>query len=176
MNVEPTSRVVASNCNTPIGTLTLLESSRGLLSLSFTKLSNTEVELRLGQRLGSRVTVEWVSSTRASQAVAGYLNGSVRRLDVPVDWTKLTQFQVRVMRALKRLSTGETITYQGLAKRVGKAGAARAVGGAMRRNPVPVVVPCHRVLAANGIGGFTGGLDIKRKLLALEGVFPTHDR
>ena len=82
-----------------------------------------------------------------------------------------TPFQRRVWQALLNIPYGETITYAQLARRIGSPRAARAVGQANSVNPIAIIIPCHRVVAANGIGGYAGGPDIKRKLLALEGVF-----
>ncbi len=81
-----------------------------------------------------------------------------------------TAFQRRVWQALCDIPFGQTITYAELARRVGKPGAARAVGQANGANPIAIIIPCHRVVAAGGIGGYAGGLEIKRKLLALEGI------
>jgi methylated-DNA-[protein]-cysteine S-methyltransferase len=81
----------------------------------------------------------------------------------------LTHFQRDVLMAIRKIPPGETMTYGEVAKAVGKPGAARAVGNVMAANPIPLILPCHRVVASNGLGGFTGGLDVKRKLLRLEG-------
>jgi methylated-DNA-[protein]-cysteine S-methyltransferase len=81
-----------------------------------------------------------------------------------------TDFQREVWTELTRIPYGETISYGELARRVGRPSAPRAVGQANGRNPIPVIVPCHRVLASNGIGGYGGGLKVKRALLAVEGV------
>ena len=82
-----------------------------------------------------------------------------------------TEFQKSVWNALRKISFGKTKSYGEIARTIGRAKAVRAVGGACGANPVPVLVPCHRVLAANKkLGGFSGGLDWKRKLLALEGI------
>jgi methylated-DNA-[protein]-cysteine S-methyltransferase len=92
---------------------------------------------------------------------------------VRVDYGRLGEFEVRVCEALRRVGPGETTTYGALAAAVGDPGAAQAVGRAMSRNPVPIVVPCHRVLAAGGrIGGFSayGGTITKARLLDLEGA------
>jgi methylated-DNA-[protein]-cysteine S-methyltransferase len=89
-----------------------------------------------------------------------------------VDLTLVTsEFERSVLRQLYRTRSGQTLTYGALARAVGRPGAARAVGGAMARNPLPIVVPCHRVVpAAGGLGSYTGGVERKRWLLALEGV------
>ena len=90
----------------------------------------------------------------------------------PLDWSGHTGFRQQVWRALLNLGPGETKTYAQIAASVGKPLAARATGGACGANPIPVLVPCHRVLAANGrLGGFSSGLDWKRRLLASEGIF-----
>ena len=89
----------------------------------------------------------------------------------PLDWSGHTGFRQQVWRALLNLGPGETKTYAQIAASVGKPLASRATGGACGANPIPVLVPCHRVLAANGhLGGFSGGLDWKRRLLASEGI------
>jgi len=87
----------------------------------------------------------------------------------PLDLSGGTAFQRQVWNQLRKLRSGETSSYGELARRIGKPGAARAVGGACGANPVPVLVPCHRVLASDGgLGGFSGGLKWKRLLLARE--------
>jgi O-6-methylguanine DNA methyltransferase len=89
----------------------------------------------------------------------------------PLDWTGTTEFQQSVWREMLKLGPGKTKSYGEIAEAIGKPKAVRAVGGACGANPVPVLVPCHRILAANHpLGGFGGGLDWKRKLLAREGV------
>src|SRR5471030_894790 len=89
----------------------------------------------------------------------------------PFDWTGKTEFQKSVWRQMLKISTSKTKSYGEIASAIGNPKAVRAVGGACGANPVPVLVPCHRVLAANKkLGGFSGGLDWKRKLLEYEGV------
>jgi O-6-methylguanine DNA methyltransferase len=90
-----------------------------------------------------------------------------------LDLSSGTKFQQHVWNALRRIATGRTKSYAQVAALIDRPKAVRAVGGACGANPVPVLIPCHRVLAANqGLGGFSGGLDWKRKLLAREGVQP----
>lgn len=89
---------------------------------------------------------------------------------IALDLRHLPSFTERVLRALLTVPAGELITYGRLAAKAGSPGAARAVGGAVGRNPIPIIIPCHRVVASNGIGGFGLGLECKRTLLALEGV------
>ena len=89
--------------------------------------------------------------------------------DVPMELDG-TPFQKDVWAELSRIPYGQTISYGELARRIGRPSAPRAVGQANGRNPIPIIVPCHRVLASNGIGGYGGGLTVKRALLAVEGV------
>lgn len=99
-----------------------------------------------------------------------YLAGERTSFDLPLDLMG-TPFQHRCWQALLEIPFGETCTYSELARAIGMAaGAARAVGRANGANPVPLIVPCHRVVASAGLGGYAGGLDLKRRLLGLEGV------
>jgi len=105
------------------------------------------------------------------EELALYFSGRPVSFCVPVDLASLTDFQRRVLRACSRIEYGRTITYGDLARDIGSPAAARAVGGALARNPVPLVIPCHRVVGCNGgLGGFSAepGLRLKRFLLDLE--------
>jgi len=98
-----------------------------------------------------------------------YFQGERRRFDLPFDLHG-TEFQRRVWKALARVPFGATLSYGDLARKAGSARGYRAVGQAVGRNPLPILVPCHRVLAAGGgLGGFSGGLPLKKRLLAIEG-------
>ncbi|HEY2206562.1 MAG TPA: methylated-DNA--[protein]-cysteine S-methyltransferase [Pseudonocardia sp.] len=132
---------------------------------------------------GRRLGVEPVADPERCASVAGelseYLAGRRRRFDQPVDWRLTSGDQRTVLTALHAgVGYGATVTYGELAVRSGayrsehRGLAARRVGAIMGSNPVPVVVPCHRVLAADGLGGFGGGLPAKRWLLELEGALP----
>jgi len=101
-----------------------------------------------------------------------YFNGKpVDFLDVPVEFIGLGEFESRVLREAMKVRFGSLVSYGALAALAGSPRAARAVGNAMRKNPLPIVVPCHRVVHSDGsLGGYMGGLDLKRKLLALEGI------
>jgi len=118
----------------------------------------------------SRLTV-LVEEARA-QLVA-FLEGNRRELDFPIDLSGGSTFQRRVWRAILRIPYGRVRSYKWVALRVGGARYARAVGHALGSNPVPIVIPCHRVVAQDAsLGGFTGGLRTKRRLLQLEGTLP----
>jgi methylated-DNA-[protein]-cysteine S-methyltransferase len=98
-----------------------------------------------------------------------YFAGERTEFDIPMELDG-TEFQRQVWAELSRIPYAETISYGELARRVGRPKGPRAVGQANGRNPIPIIVPCHRVLASNGIGGYGGGLPMKRALLAVEGV------
>ena len=111
----------------------------------------------------------WHRATAA--ALKAVLAGRAAQTLPPLDWSGKTEFQKSVWRALRKIRRGQMKSYGEIARAIGRPKAVRAVGGACGANPIPVLVPCHRVLAANGkIGGFSGGLNRKRELLAREGV------
>jgi O-6-methylguanine DNA methyltransferase len=111
----------------------------------------------------------WHRATEA--ALKAVLAGRAAETLPPLDWSGKTEFQKSVWRALRKIRRGQTKSYGEIARAIGRPKAVRAVGGACGANPIPVLVPCHRVLAANGtIGGFSGGSNRKRKLLLSEGI------
>ncbi|WP_327322886.1 methylated-DNA--[protein]-cysteine S-methyltransferase [Streptomyces sp. NBC_01210] len=162
---------------TDIGPLLLAATDEGLVSVVF----HAEAAVRdeaLG-RLAGRLGAEPVEDTAGLLAepihqLAAYFAGGLREFDLPLDWTLSGGFNRQVLRELADgVPYGTVVGYGDLAARVGQPGAAQAVGAAMGSNPLPVVVPCHRVVETDGgLGGFGGGLETKRKLLALEGVLP----
>jgi len=120
-------------------------------------------------RLRQKNILRWHRTTTA--ALKAVLAGRAAKNLPPLDWTGKTEFQQAVWRELLKLGPGETKSYGEIAEAIGKPKAVRAVGGACGTNPIPVLVPCHRILAANKkIGGFSGGLERKRSLLKREGV------
>jgi methylated-DNA-[protein]-cysteine S-methyltransferase len=106
-----------------------------------------------------------------------YFAGARRGFDVPIDWQLVRGFAGQVLRATARIPFGSLSTYRGVAAEAGSPNAYRAAGNALGSNPIPIVVPCHRVVHADGgLGGYTGGLERKRFLLTLEGVLEGNDR
>jgi methylated-DNA-[protein]-cysteine S-methyltransferase len=111
-----------------------------------------------------------VTLRRAKKQLVEYLAGTRTIFDLPLDLSRGTAFQRRVWKTLQAIPYGELWSYRGLATQVGGVQYARAVGGAVGANPLPIVVPCHRIIAQDAtIGGFSSGLPAKRRLLALEG-------
>lgn len=116
----------------------------------------------------AEVREAWAPNRRAVAQILEYLEGKRRRFDLALD-LRATPFQRAVYEALLAIPYGETRTYAEIARAVGRPRAVRAVGAANGANPLPLVVPCHRVVASGGkLGGFGGGLALKRRLLAME--------
>lgn len=152
---------------TPAGAFMARFSASGLAQLDFPN-ARTAIASANGAVRGA-VPRRWVAQTRT--ALEEMLRGRPPRALPPLDDSAGTDFQRSVWAALRRIPQGRTLSYSEVAAQIGRPGAARAVGGACGANPLPVLVPCHRVLAANRrLGGFSGGLDWKRRLLACEGV------
>lgn len=107
-----------------------------------------------------------------SDTLSRYLDGKRVTFDQPVNLSDLTAFQQTVLTTIRDIPYGETRTYSSLAKRIRRPDAVRAVANACGANPVPIVIPCHRVVAKQGLGGYTAGRNVKRYLLALEGASP----
>lgn len=106
----------------------------------------------------------------AGRQLEAYFAGKLREFDLPLH-LEGSPFRMKVWKELQRIPYGQAISYGELARRIGQPTAARAVGGANHNNPIAIIVPCHRVIAADGtIGGYGGGLDCKQHLLALEGI------
>ena len=139
-------------------------SDKGLCGLNFPK----DGKKASGARASAQIN-EWHRTT--TRALKGALRGEIARELPPIDLSEGTEFQKSVWKTLRTIQPGHTLSYGEVAKKIGKPKAVRAVGGACGANPIPVLVPCHRVLAANKrIGGFSSGLDWKRRLLEREGA------
>ena len=156
--------------DSPLGALLVAVSERGLCWISFGSEETEPIE-GLARRLGARVLRAARPVDPARRELSEYFEGRRRGFDLPVDLSGLPSFQRSVLGELVRVPYGEMSTYGQLAVRVGKPRAARAVGGALNRNPVPIVVPCHRIVGSGGsLVGYAGGLERKRALLELEGA------
>lgn len=163
---------------TDIGPLLLAATREGLVNVVFhaTDAVRDKALERLAARLGGE-PVEAAGSPSLAEAISqvqAYFAGQRHSFELPLDWSLVSGFNRQVLRELASgVPYGSVVGYGDLARRVGQPQAAQAVGAAMGSNPLPVVVPCHRVVeSGGGIGGFGGGLETKRKLLALEGVLP----
>ena len=150
---------------TPVGDLFVAATPRGLCRISYTVDGQDEVVARI---FGARVLRSPLDDVR--RELDEYFEGRRHDFDLPID-LRVAPFHEAVLHELARVPYGHTDTYGHLAARVGKPRAARAVGMVMNRNPIPIVLPCHRIVGANGaLTGYAGGLHVKRALLELEGV------
>lgn len=150
----------------PFGTLLLVGDANALTGCYF-----------VGQKYEETPAPHWRHAPehdifqRTAQQLRDYANGALRDFDIPLAFAEGTPFQQRVWREIAAIPFGQTITYGELARRAGSPGSARAAGAATGRNPISVIVPCHRVLGSNGsLTGYAGGLERKKAFLTLEGV------
>jgi methylated-DNA-[protein]-cysteine S-methyltransferase len=153
--------------DSPVGKLLLAATSRGVCRISF----DPEVDLdELGRVFGSRVLRVPGRLHLVQRELDEYFAGRRQTFDLAVD-LRATPFQERVLTELAQVPFGHVETYGSLAARIGRPRAARAVGGALNRNPIPIVLPCHRVVGSDGsLVGYAGGLERKVALLKLEGA------
>ncbi|MDR1263873.1 MAG: methylated-DNA--[protein]-cysteine S-methyltransferase [Oscillospiraceae bacterium] len=150
--------------DTRLGPITVWESDNGLVRLDFTHASVERIEKYYG------CDIEWTNKMESVRQLDAYLNGRLFEFNLPLDIDATgTDFQRRAWRALLTIPYGETITYADLAARMGSPTAIRAAGQANNRNPIAIVIPCHRVIRTNGdLGGYNGGVERKRALINME--------
>jgi methylated-DNA-[protein]-cysteine S-methyltransferase len=156
--------------DTPVGPLLVAVTDRGVCRISFDPEPDRQVE-GLARDFGTRVLRSTRPVDTARRELSEYFEGARETFDIPADVRVEAPFHRRVLAELARVPYGRTTTYGALAKQAGRPQAARAVGTVMNRNPIPIMLPCHRVVGANGsLVGYGGGLDRKEALLRLEGV------
>jgi methylated-DNA-[protein]-cysteine S-methyltransferase len=155
--------------DTPIGNLLLATTARGLVRVGFACEGLDTVLSGLAQRVSPRILRVPSRLDPAARQVEEYFAGRRRRFDLPVDFRLAAGFRKAVLERLPEIAYGSTASYAALAAEVGHPRAVRAVGTACARNPLPIVVPCHRVVRSDGtIGNYLGGPEVKRKLLEME--------
>ena len=156
--------------DSPVGALFVASSERGVCRISFDPEPEREEE-GLARRFGVRVLRSARAVDPARRQLAEYFEGKRERFDVATDLRVAAPFGERVLHELARVPYGEVTTYGTLASRAGRPRAARAVGTIMNRNPIPIVLPCHRVVGSTGaLVGYGGGIERKVYLLTLEGA------
>jgi methylated-DNA-[protein]-cysteine S-methyltransferase len=156
--------------DTPIGDLLVGVTDHGVCRIHFDPDPERQLE-SLARQFGPRVLRSPKPVDRVRAQLDQYFEGKRRGFEVDWDIRRLPEFNRRVLEQLARVEYGTTTTYGTLAALAGNPRAARAVGTVMNRNPIPIVLPCHRVLGANGsLTGYAGGLERKEQLLRLEGV------
>ncbi len=164
--------VAYTTVDSPLGPLLVAASPKGLVRVSYTdSLGPDPVIEELAERISPRVLEAPARLDPVRRELDEYFAGRRTEFATPIDWSHLAGFTRKVLRATARIGFGETSTYAGVASRAGSPRAMRAAGNALGANPMPVIVPCHRVLRTGGaLGGYTGGIERKEYLLRLEGV------
>jgi methylated-DNA-[protein]-cysteine S-methyltransferase len=155
--------------DTPVGKLLLAATDRGLVRVAYEREGHEAVLALLAERLSPRILEAPSRLGEAARQVEEYFAGHRTSFDIPIDLSLSAGFRRTVLQHLSGIRYGSTESYGEVARAVGNPRAVRAVGSACATNPLPVVVPCHRVLRSDGsLGGYVGGLDAKASLLHLE--------
>ncbi len=163
--------VAYATTDSPLGTLLLATTPRGLVRLAYVDHEDVdEVLEQLATRVSPRVLRVARRLDDPRRELDQYFAGRREQFDLPLDWQLSRGFGRRVLEATARIPFGSTATYKQVATEAGNTRAYRAAGNALGSNPIPIIVPCHRILhSGGGLGGYTGGLDRKRVLLTVEG-------
>lgn len=157
--------------DSPFGPLLLAATPRGLVKLSLPGHDPEETLEDLARRISPRVLEAPARLEETRRELDLYFEGKLTEFDLPLDWQLSRDFRRRALRAIDRIPYGKTRSYTEIARSAGNKRAVRAAGTACGANPIPIVVPCHRVLRSGGaLGGYGGGLPMKEALLELEGI------
>jgi len=157
----------------PFGTLLAAVTRRGLLRLAFPEEDLDSVLGSIARRVSPRIVEARAPLEPVRRELEQYFQGSRREFALPLDWTLIGAFGRRVLHATSEIPFGGVLSYAEVAAEAGSPRGSRAAGNALGSNPIPIVIPCHRVLRSGGaLGGYGGGLERKRWLLELEGALP----
>lgn len=163
--------VAYTTTDSPFGTLLLATTPKGLVRVGLPNQDADELLADLATRVSPRVLEAPSRLDETRRELDLYFEGKLTEFDLPLDWQLSKDFRRKVLRAIARIPYGQTRSYTQMATSAGNVRAVRAAGTACGTNPIPVVVPCHRVLRSGGaLGGYGGGLPMKEALLHLEGV------
>lgn len=155
--------------DSPVGALLIAATEQGLVRVAYASEGHDAVLQSLADRISSRILLAPDRLDAAARQLDEYFTGKRREFSVPLDWRLSAGFRSTVLRHLPEIGYGHTASYAAVAKLAGNPTAVRAVGSACATNPLPVVVPCHRVIRSDGaMGGYLGGVQAKRILLTLE--------
>jgi methylated-DNA-[protein]-cysteine S-methyltransferase len=170
-NDEGLLDVAYTMSDSPFGPLLLAATPKGLVKLSLPGHDPEEALEDLAARISPRVLEAPARLDEARRELDLYFEGKLTEFDLPLDWQLSRDFRRRALRAIDRIPYGKTRSYTEIARSAGNERAVRAAGTACGANPIPIVVPCHRVLRTSGaLGGYGGGLPMKEALLELEGI------
>ncbi len=163
--------VAYTTADSPFGPLLLATTARGLVRVGLPNQDSDDLLDDLAARVSPRVLEAPAALDEARRELDLYFEGRLTEFDLPLDWRLSKDFRRRVLRSIARIPYGETRSYTEMARSAGNERAVRAAGTACGSNPLPLVVPCHRVLRSGGaLGGYGGGLPMKEGLLRLEGI------
>jgi methylated-DNA-[protein]-cysteine S-methyltransferase len=163
--------VAYANADTPLGPILVAGTPRGLVRVAFPTEREEDVLFELAESVSPRVLHSPARLDEVRREMEQYFERARERFEVRLDWRLTRGFYRDVLRATARVPYGETLSYAEIAARAGRPRAFRAAGSALGSNPLPLIVPCHRVIASGGgLGGYGGGLDVKEFLLGLEGA------
>jgi methylated-DNA-[protein]-cysteine S-methyltransferase len=163
--------VAYAEIDSPVGPLLAAATPKGLVRITFPVESHETVLEQLAARISPRVLESPTRLDEARRELDRYFEGKLTEFDLPLDWQLSHGFYRKVLRATARIPYGQTRSYGEMARKAGSPRAVRATGTALGSNPLPIIVPCHRVLRSGGaLGGYGGGLDTKVMLLELEGA------
>jgi methylated-DNA-[protein]-cysteine S-methyltransferase len=159
--------------DSPVGELVAAVTARGLVRLAYEDGRGDAVLSELATRVSPRVIEAPARLDDVRRQLDEYFEGRRQTFDLGIDWTLARGFTRRVLQSTAKVPFGELATYREVASGAGNAAAVRAAGNALGANPMPIVVPCHRVVRTGGaLGGYTGGVERKEYLLSLEGALP----
>jgi methylated-DNA-[protein]-cysteine S-methyltransferase len=168
--------VAYAEVDSPVGRLLVAATPRGLVRVTFPIEAPEKVLEQLAASVSPRVLESPERLDHVRRALDRYFEGRLHDFDLPLDWQLTQGFYRKVLRATARIPYGQTRSYKQMAKRAGSPRAVRATGSALGSNPLPIIVPCHRVLRTGGaLGGYGGGLETKQALLELEGALGSGD-
>jgi methylated-DNA-[protein]-cysteine S-methyltransferase len=170
---EGLADVVYASVDSPLGTLLAARTRKGLVRLAFPEESVDSVLETIAERLSPRIVSAPASLDPLRRELDEYFSGRRRDFQTPLDWSLIGPFGRRVLRATAAIPYGDYLSYGEVAAEAGSPRGFRAAGNALGANPIPVVIPCHRVLRSGGVlGNYGGGPERKRWLLELEGALP----
>lgn len=157
--------------DSPLGPLWVAIGPKGVTTIHYGAEPSDRELRRLVRVYGPGVVPDQRRSADLARELDQYFRGKRRAFDIAVDLSGLTVFQAKILRATAKIPFGHVRTYRSVARTAGNEQAARAAGGALNANPIPIIVPCHRVVGSSGaLVGYAGGLETKRRLLAIEGA------
>jgi len=163
--------VAYTEIDSPVGKLMVAATPRGLVRITFPVEKPETVLEQLASRVSPRILESPARLDDVRRELDRYFEGRLQRFDLPLDWQLTRGFYRKVLRATARIPYGQTRSYSEMANKAGSPRAVRATGTALGSNPLPIIVPCHRVLRSGGaLGGYGGGLEVKQALLELEGA------